>query len=278
MTLLSMTVIGDKLKKARESKSLTIDQVQKATRIHSTVLVALEEGRCDKMLTPTYVKSFLKKYAEHLSLDAKEVMNDYVEAHPEARTAESAAPKPPEGAPADLMALARKFAPVLLAAAVFFVVVNLGMKFVRSLDARGRERAAAVGAKSRVAKAKKAVPVPEKAAPSKPAAPVKEAAKPEPSAPTAVEPRPQQPKNEPLNLVLKAKRDVFVMANIDGETAFKRHLPKGTVETMKADQSINLYIARGESVELILNGKTLGSFGRGVIKDLEITRKGVRAK
>ena len=59
----SMISVGERLKKARENKSLTIDQIRKQTRIHSDVLIALEEGRCNEILDPTYVKSFLKKYA-----------------------------------------------------------------------------------------------------------------------------------------------------------------------------------------------------------------------
>ena len=65
----SLVSIGEKLKSARERKALTIDQVQKDTKIHSTVLRALEEGRCDEILTPTYVKRFLNKYSHHLGLE-----------------------------------------------------------------------------------------------------------------------------------------------------------------------------------------------------------------
>ena len=53
-----MITIGESLKKAREAKNITIAQAQKQTSIHSTVITALEEGRCDEILTPTYVKSF----------------------------------------------------------------------------------------------------------------------------------------------------------------------------------------------------------------------------
>ncbi len=42
----SIAGIGEILKQAREKRSISIDQVQKETRIHSTVLRALEEGRC----------------------------------------------------------------------------------------------------------------------------------------------------------------------------------------------------------------------------------------
>jgi cytoskeletal protein RodZ len=72
-----MSRIGQKLRAAREKKPLTIDQVQKQTRIHSAVIKALEDGRLDEMLTPTYVRSFLRKYAEHLGLDGRQFLSEY---------------------------------------------------------------------------------------------------------------------------------------------------------------------------------------------------------
>jgi len=63
-----METIGHILKKTRESKSLTIAEINKKTRIHSEVLTALEEGRCDQILSYTYAKSFLKKYCDFWGL------------------------------------------------------------------------------------------------------------------------------------------------------------------------------------------------------------------
>ena len=47
---------------------------------------------------------------------------------------------------------------------------------------------------------------------------------------------------------------------------------------IKADEVIDIYVAKAEAVELILNGKPLAVPGKGVIKDLEISRKGVKVK
>ena len=281
MTTETMTIIGDRLKKARESRSLTIDQVQKETRIHSTVLTALEEGRCDKMLTPTYVKSFLKKYASHLGLDAKTLMDEYLTAHPEGRVSEQLPPKEDgeaSGKPViDLPALARKHAGVLFGVFAAVVIVFLGIKAVHFISERNRAHVV-VAVRPDAPKARKQKV--EKPAPVKPQTQVKEK---EPSvavvAPQeAAESHASAAKTEGLNLIVKAKRGVFVTANSDGVIIFKKHLPKGMTETVKADSSINLYIGNGDSVELILNGKALTKVPKGLVKDLEITRRGVRVK
>ncbi|MCX5686115.1 MAG: helix-turn-helix domain-containing protein, partial [Candidatus Omnitrophica bacterium] len=80
---ISMASIGERLREAREKKALTIEQAQKQTRIHSTVLAALEDGRCDNILAPNYVKSFLREYSNYLGLNSKELLNAYTAIHPE---------------------------------------------------------------------------------------------------------------------------------------------------------------------------------------------------
>src|SRR3989338_3940960 len=97
-----MANIGERLKEAREKKSLTIEQAQKQTHIHSAVLIALEEGKCDEMLTQTYVKSFLKKYSTFLGLDPKEIINAYSALHPELESRAVNVPSPEPKVPQDL--------------------------------------------------------------------------------------------------------------------------------------------------------------------------------
>ena len=80
---ISVSEIGERLRQAREKRGLTIEQAQKHTHIHSTVLTALEEGRCDDILTPNYVRSFLKEYASYLGFDHQQMVAEYMAVHPE---------------------------------------------------------------------------------------------------------------------------------------------------------------------------------------------------
>ena len=45
-----------------------------------------------------------------------------------------------------------------------------------------------------------------------------------------------------------------------------------------ADNSVNMFIARAEYVEIIVNGRSLGTPGRGVIRNLEVTSNGIRVR
>jgi len=64
----------------------------------------------------------------------------------------------------------------------------------------------------------------------------------------------------------------------DGVVLFNRVLAKGLVESFTADDKIEIYVAKAEAIELVLDGKSLGSPGKGVIKNLEVTKKGIRIK
>ena len=70
----------------------------------------------------------------------------------------------------------------------------------------------------------------------------------------------------------------MVKVKADGKPVFSRVLTRGNVESFTAKDRFNLYIAKGEAVELYLNGKSLGSPGRRVIEDVEITRNGLKVK
>ena len=70
----------------------------------------------------------------------------------------------------------------------------------------------------------------------------------------------------------------MVQLKKDGVIIFKRVLPKGTEETLSAENTVNMFIGRAEAIEIIINGKSLGSPGRGVIRNLEVTSNGVRVR
>jgi len=67
------------------------------------------------------------------------------------------------------------------------------------------------------------------------------------------------PKNVPLKLLLKVNQTVLIKMRTDGNLLFERVLPKGTAEMFSAENAINIYTAKGEAVELILNGDPFDS-------------------
>lgn len=72
-----MTTVGEILSAAREKKKLTIEQVEKATRIRAKFLLALEKNDFSKLPPGTFVRGFVKNYAAFLGLPVEETLAFY---------------------------------------------------------------------------------------------------------------------------------------------------------------------------------------------------------
>ena len=72
-----MPDIGQALREARTRKRVDMSQVESATKIRAKYLRALENEEWDALPGPTYVKTFLRTYAEFLGLDARSLVEEY---------------------------------------------------------------------------------------------------------------------------------------------------------------------------------------------------------
>ena len=72
-----MFEIGNTLREARLRRGLDILDCEAETKIRSKYLRAMEEEQFDLMPSPTYVRGFLKSYAEFLDLDGQLVLDEY---------------------------------------------------------------------------------------------------------------------------------------------------------------------------------------------------------
>lgn len=72
--------IGRRLREARETMSLSVDDVVYTTRIPRSVVEALEAEDFSVFTSPTYAKSFLRQYSDFLRVDAEPWLNALVPA------------------------------------------------------------------------------------------------------------------------------------------------------------------------------------------------------
>ena len=61
--------IGEILKRAREGKNLSVEDVNRSTKISVQVIKSLEQDDLDSFASDTYLKGFLKNYSAFLGLD-----------------------------------------------------------------------------------------------------------------------------------------------------------------------------------------------------------------
>ncbi len=69
---------GDKFRKAREKKEISLDDVSSVTKISSRMLRAIEEEHFDQLPGGVFNKGFIRAYAKHLGLDAEEAVTEYL--------------------------------------------------------------------------------------------------------------------------------------------------------------------------------------------------------
>ncbi|MGB2953746.1 MAG: helix-turn-helix domain-containing protein [Gaiellaceae bacterium] len=72
-----MFEIGNSLREARLRQQLDFPEIERATKIRAKYLRALEEESFDDLPAQTYVKGFLRTYADHLGLDGQLYLDEY---------------------------------------------------------------------------------------------------------------------------------------------------------------------------------------------------------
>jgi hypothetical protein len=72
-----MFEIGNSLREARLRKELDFPELEQGTKIRAKYLRALEDETFDQLPGPTYVKGFLRTYADYLGLDGQLYVDEY---------------------------------------------------------------------------------------------------------------------------------------------------------------------------------------------------------
>lgn len=71
---------GDSLKREREKRGITLDDVSLSTKIGLRMLRALEEEKFEQLPGGIFNKGFVRAYARHLGIDEEQAVADYLEA------------------------------------------------------------------------------------------------------------------------------------------------------------------------------------------------------
>jgi cytoskeleton protein RodZ len=90
-----MPDIGATLREARMRQRIDISEIESETKIRAKYLRALENEEWDLLPGPTYVKSFLRTYAEALGLDGKLLIEEYKLRHERLSDVEMQPIRPP---------------------------------------------------------------------------------------------------------------------------------------------------------------------------------------
>ncbi len=256
-----MAEIGEKLRQKREELGYDYDYIYQKTKIHPKILKALEEEDFEYFSSEVYLKSFLKKYAQFLNLDFNSLIKDLNFSE----IIEGKSSHLPSSITPSLLEFSQKFYLGLKFLLLFIVVVTSIYLVFTVIDKLSSKFISSKKHHKGITKQIEVVSKPE----------VKPSLSPE----IPVTNFPQQREgevNKPLELTLIAKDDCWLQLRADGEKIYEGILKKGQRETWNAQNEFELWVGAASRLEVYLNGKNLGSLGRGVIKGIKITSRGLK--
>ncbi len=244
--------IGEKLKKARQEKGLSLEDVHKKTKIHLNILKAIE-GDSLTNLSPIYLKGFLKIYCGFLGLDPKECIPDYKEPQVALQSASESA-----GLKLNSLRPNKKLIKLIILILIIFVSAAILLKIVKFISSRPKISPAVRHLREERA------PVKPKVITQAPAAKIK-----------VSETKLPKETSGGISLVIAAKENCLVFVKVDGRVLLHRVLERGRSDSWKAKEKIELSLGNAAAVELIVNGQRFVNLGRRgqQLKNITITEK-----
>lgn len=74
-----MESLGERLKRGREEKNISLDDVVQATKINKGILTAIENDQSEFLPPMIFVRGFIRNYARYVGLDERELLDLYNE-------------------------------------------------------------------------------------------------------------------------------------------------------------------------------------------------------
>ena len=238
-----METIGQKLRKARDQKDITVEEAHIKTKILQRFIFAMELDRFQDVGSPVYAKGFLKKYSQFLGLNTDEIINEYENLYPSSQEVKIAYRSE------QIMEETKKkiFSPqiiIIASGAVLVILVAVLIIWLASHKKKSSTDVASAAKKTVVQLQKEANLL--------------------------------VPKTEALRLLISTKDDVWMQAKCDGKVMFENILPKGGTKKLQAQNEFELWLGKADAVSLDLNGNILGSPGKGTVKGIKVTREGIK--
>jgi cytoskeleton protein RodZ len=256
----AMGAFGDRLRREREMRGITLDEITESTKISRRHLEALEGEHFDQLPGGVFNKGFVRAYARFLGIDGDQAVADYAAASNEQPEPEDKFPLEIHEQPKRNLNPRRSYLPLAFAIAAL-VGVLVGYMFWAKSRPHGAESAAASTQQAPPAAATTETPAkgPEPAAESVPPASDTTAAETKQPAQAAPE-KPAKPEKV-FFVQVKAKEDAWVSIVADGKSVMERVLTADKKKKIKAGKTLVLRTGNAGGIEVTFNGVSLGSLG-----------------
>lgn len=267
-----MEEIGRLLLESREQLGLSLDEVERATRIRVYHLEALERGEMEALPSPVQARGFLHNYAEFLGLDAGAITLQYAEALQSRRSRllpETSYKEPGTGPSVRILSRRPRwfssdlFIATTIILAILAVLIWGGSRVITVLRQRTETPQAALGL---------LIPT---TTPTLTETPLQSGPGTESSIEPDLEetPIPTQPLflgvADKVNLTVVVELSAWLKVMVDDEEAFQGRVESGDVFEFQGDQVVELITGNGAAIHIFYNGQDhgiLGDVGQVIIR------------
>ncbi len=256
-----MASFGDKLRREREMRRITLDEIAESTKISRRHLESLEKEDFASLPGGVFNKGFVKAYARYLGIDEEQAAADYAAVANEPAPEEDKFPLEIHERPKpELNPKSSRFPLVLAVAALIGVVIGY------TLWARNKkpqlEGSESVSANTQpVASAQSSADTSMPAETGKPAAVAPAPVAMHEKVHAELEPTEGTAKERTFSVVIKAKEDAWISVIADGRTVAEGVLRADRQKLVKAAKQIQVKTGNAGGIEISYNGKPVGAIG-----------------
>jgi cytoskeletal protein RodZ len=252
---------GERLKRERELREVSLEEITSATRIGPRFLEALENEEWEKLPGGVFNRGFVRSVARYLGLDEESFLAEYDLAH-------GPVVQPPAQHNANHFSSRPKWIPFVIFIVLLFI---LGMLITGGVYA-WRYYAAHRAARSSTTSPAAALHGDTANPPSSAAMPVALANASSPASAAAISPPPV-----PLDLYVSLSEATRLRILADGKLLIDAELPSGANRHYPANEQFDITAANSSAVLLELNGQAMPPLGApGASGTLTLGRKDLR--
>jgi cytoskeleton protein RodZ len=280
---------GEKLRREREKRSITLEQISLSTKIGTRMLQALENDRFNQLPGGIFNKGFVRAYARHLGLDEDQTVAEYLEASGDAppvqpellaeesvRIVEAGSDVPSRQLPWGL------FAAILLLAALALSIWSHRQK---KHEGTAPPPSAPPAAQQPVEDRDAQPPTPPNPALSSTndrnlvtPSPINPTAQAIPAALNPAPPSPALPLPGAFEVVVQAREDSWTAIQVDGRTVYSGILSPGEQRAVRGRKEVIVKAGNVGGIDLNFNGKKLDRLGDdGQVRTLTFGPGGMEA-
>ena len=272
---------GEELRRERQIREISLEEISSATKISVRLLTALEQGDVRRLPAPAFTRGFIRAYALHLGIDPEEKVNAYLADLSGENSNEVAAPK--KALPRSRFWRGRRGTASMMVAGVTGILLVLG--FIASPQTRRDRipkptvvppRAAPVAFKNvaisneptpiiqNAASLANENPAPAAPAPAASVASIAEAAR--PSSSSAAAP------SAGVTMTLEFQEDSWAKIQADGAVVVSGLVRRGETRRLHARDGFRVTLGNAGGVRVSVDGRPLEPLGAvgEVVKDLAL--------